>query len=381
MRIDSTPFDATLRQYEGQTAVSEGEAPGEFGPRPGTALSPPTMGVKGSPAAQVPAAEKGPETSIESQLRADEVGVIVPPVAGAAQASPQAVAEAAAQPVSAAAPTTATRAADTKPIWSLRRKPGEAAQPLSAATKPNRQRTMVIAAALFLVGIVVGPWLAQKAIPQPPPAPAPGQSVQAIADTLKASALGLPVPSMPQSGTASLSEAAAAASPASAPLPATGEERYLSMLQALKATQPEAQPPIRVVPRMAGAAPADAMEGRGATRPVAAREAYPAVPITLDIEQDQAARARTGDNLAAQNLAPTTAAIPTGRYLVLRIAPSRDGALAALMVPLGGDPARDAQWVYAGDATADGFAVEGVSARHVVLRSPSGRLVQLVPQS
>lgn len=156
-----------------------------------------------------------------------------------------------------------------------------------------------------------------------------------------------------------------------------GEGRYLGMLAEMKSLAPSgSEVGIRVVPR----GEPTAVQSGANKNP---GNPYPDSPIPLALERAaQSSTPHSGPTSERGDVAMDVqpSGVATGRYTVLRIADSPAGGRSALMVPLGADEQTQAWWVRVGDATSDGFTVDAISARQVLLRTPAGRLVALLSQ-
>lgn len=255
-------------------------------------------------------------------------------------------------------------------------------EPISAAKEPNRNRLVIVAAVLVVVGAIVGPWLAQTTVPPQQVAAGPTPAVQAVADTLNGGGFA----SAP--ATAALeTEGSVVAVPKEPPMgrseiPAQGEARYQAMLERLRQGDTGSKDGIKIV----GAIDPNVSVGAGAKGPVAKvqevvqpkpQDLYPKDPIPLRIE-------RTGDAVSVDStpkaLVIERGVVPSGHYVVLRIEPNPQGMLSALLMPLGGRQALDSAWVFVGDATSDGMVVENITRSIVVLRTPNGRNIQIALQ-
>lgn len=261
--------------------------------------------------------------------------------------------------------------------WSWPKKRTQSVEePTSTAKVPNKSRPMVIVAGVFVVGAIVGPWVAQKSNPVQTPAAGPNPAVQAVADTLKGGALGS-APAVP-GGTAAIAPAPVEASQATTALqpqiniPTEGEERYTAMLERMKQGGSTPQDALKIVPKLnPAAAPVAPSTARNAT--VAPQvDPYPkdAIPLAIENGAGQV-------KVDTKPIAIERSLAPSGNYIVLRIERNAQGTPAALMMPIGGRQALDAAWVFIGDATTDGMVIENITANTVVVKTANGRSIQL----
>ncbi|MDT8992872.1 hypothetical protein RQP54_18505 [Curvibacter sp. APW13] len=256
--------------------------------------------------------------------------------------------------------------------WRPTGKPGKTDEASSSAKVPNKSRPAVIIAAMFVAGIVAGPWLLQKTAPAQPQAAGPNPSVQAVADTLNRGTFA----NAPASPVAVPNEVAAptpAADVKDPIIPAAGEERYAAMLERMRAGgQAQPQEPITVIKKINAAqqpTPTTSSQVDGSATP---KDPYPAEAIPLEIEKTaKSAKAQEQAIVIERHLSPS------GNYTVLRIERNPQGQLAALLMPTGGRQAIDSAWVFVGDATTDGMVIENITGNSVVLRTPSGRSIQI----
>ncbi|CAM8641353.1 hypothetical protein MCEMSEM18_03468 [Comamonadaceae bacterium] len=266
----------------------------------------------------------------------------------------------------------AKRSTGLKWTWP-RRSASSPKERVSAAIEPNKSRPLLIVAGVFVIGAVVGPWLAQRSAPPQQQAGGPNSAVQAVADTLNGGAFAsspAPTVATPGAGMSPTTEVSlgSVATP-QVEIPAAGEERYAAMLERMKKGEAAPQEPLTIIPEMKGTAKQASPAKLEIAKPV---DPYPKVAIPLQIEKT-AEQSKTQSDLIQIERGIT----PSGKYVVLRIERNPEGLLAALLMPVGGRQAIDSAWVFVGDATSDGMVVENINANSVVMRTVSGRSVQI----
>ena len=356
-------LDSTVPPADASSAPS---AP--FGRRAATKSSATPVGTDLS--ADLPATSDAAPTPVQPATRAD---VSTAPASPAPSQAHTPAHDAVGAPASGGGTPNATGpVAARRRLWS-KRADMKVVQPASPPTqKKGNPRVWVGAGIILILGIIAGPWIAQTAIPDAPQPAGPGGAASAVAETLKASALGVAIGPVDTQQPAPLPASASLA--ADPPIPSKGEGRYLSMLDQVRSG---GIAPIEVVPKVQSQT-APTRDGQTYAAPRAPRppiNPYPDTPISLSIEGsvDQAAAANTP-------LRVTNETAPNGRYLVLRIAADQGGHTAALVMPLGGRPALDAAWIRSGDRTVDGFTIEAVESKLVRVRTPANRVIYWTPQ-
>lgn len=245
-------------------------------------------------------------------------------------------------------------------------------EPKSSAMVPNNSRPLVIVAAVFVGGLIVGPWIVQNATPSQQQPAGPNPSVQAVADTLKGGAFGS-APSAPANPVEPGVVAGTVQDEPKAEIPMEGEARYEAMLARMKQGGAEAQEPVKIVPKISQSTTPSSGAGmvkqESANAPV---DPYPKEAIPLDIEHGTAKPKDEPKTIAIEQ-----GIAPSGRYIVLRIERNQQGIPAALLMPIGGRQAIDSAWVFVGDATSDGLVIENITSNTVVMKTATGRSIQI----
>ncbi len=266
---------------------------------------------------------------------------------------------------------------EKKPIWNWawkRKKAKIEVEPKSSAMLPNKSRPAVIFGAIFVVGLIIGPWIAQKATPGQQVPAGPNPAVQAVVDTLKGGTLGSaqPVPAaafQPPQDTAT----STSTDQPPTPIPAGGEERYAAMLEKMKQGSVTPQEPVKIVPKInQSTLPSASLAPSRQEQPSASADPYPKESIPLAIEKGAGQI-----SVEVKPIAIERSMSPSGKYIVLRIERNPQGHPAALLMPIGGRQAVDAAWVFIGDATSDGMVIENITSNTVVLQTANGRSLQI----
>lgn len=363
MKINSNAFGAPGAAAEKKLAADgETPAPASFGRKP---PAPETQESAGAPTDQ----EIGAAAPSSEPQAVERISLFTrpakTPVKGADHGD-EAAAEAVQSP---------SDPKSKKLTWAWRRKPvaPKVGDQVSAARLPNKSRPMLIVAGVFVVGAILGPWLAQKSAPAQPQAAGPNPAVQAVADTLNGGTFGA-APRVagletPVAGPASDEVALPSAVAPQVQIPALGEDRYTAMLQQMKSGDGSASQPVTVVPKINPALQPSRSGEQESYKPV---DVYPKVAIPLEIEKSTTPANATADLIQIERNVS-----PTGRYVVLRIERNPEGILAALLMPLGGRQAIDSAWVFVGDATSDGMVVENIVSNSVIMRTTNGRSIQI----
>lgn len=258
--------------------------------------------------------------------------------------------------------------------WIWRRKASPSSKPkVSEAIEPNNSRPLLIVAGVFVIGAILGPWLAQKAAPEQSKPAGPNPAVQVVADTLNGGTFAA-APVAPNAGLVANPQSPTEVNPAGNPqsavqIPQAGEERYTAMLERMKKGDGSPVDPVTVVPKIDPNAQRPQSPATDSSKPI---DPYPKVAIPLEIEKPGNAGKVTSEPIQLER-----SIAPSGRYVVLRIERNPDGVLAALLMPLGGRQAIDSTWVFVGDATSDGMVIENINTTSVVMRTSNGRSIQI----
>lgn len=276
-----------------------------------------------------------------------------------------------AQPVETAAPKSG------KPeykLWAWKRgakaKIEDAAE--SPAKKVNQARYAIIGAIVFAVGIVVAPWFANQTGKNEAEKPMGPNAAAVVASTLSNSAMGVAIPTGAADSNDTSATATVGAEPAPAQsqvsIPAAGEARYTAMLGAIKDSETVTGVPaisVKHIPKAADSKNTNEIEAPAVKR-------ITAVPLQMETGADLSAGTPDGE-------ADNANAKASELFKVVRIDQNRIGEFVAYIAPIGGREATQGSWAFVGDTTRSGFYIEGITAYHVLLRAPNGRVQQLTP--
>jgi len=263
----------------------------------------------------------------------------------------------------------------TKPkskLWVWKREKTPAAQNAaeSPAKKVNQARYALIGVFVFAVGIVAAPWFANQSDQPEPDKPLGPNAAAVVASTLSNSAMGVTLPTgATDSNSAVFTEAATPPAPQTqVDIPLAGEARYAAMLGAIKETAPAPVIPAISVRHTPG--PSSAGPSREPER--VAKRIVP-VPLRMETGGEAPVSESEGEPARLQNVKASDL------YKVVRIDKNRVGEFVAYIAPIGAREATQGAWAFVGDTTNSGFYIEGMTAYHVLLRAPNGRVQQLTP--
>lgn len=254
-------------------------------------------------------------------------------------------------------------------VWKREKTPPAQSTVESPAKKVNQARYALIGAFVFAIGIVAAPWFANQSEQPEPEKPLGPNAAAVVASTLSNSAMGVTLPNGATDSTNTIiTEAAAPAPQTNVDIPLAGEARYAAMLGAIKET-----PAAPVIPAISVRHTPSASGVGQAVEPERVAKRIVPVPLRMETGADVHTSAPEDDPASPSN------AKASDLYKVVRIDKNRIGELVAYIAPIGARESTQGSWAFVGDTTNSGFYVEGMTAYHVMLRAPNGRVQQLTP--